>query len=58
MLIKNPIDSAIASFNRNDMKIVSDCGQMAKKLISIDAVLTYMYGVVKTHKPEHPVRPL
>ena len=48
--IKNPVDSIIASFNRNVKEILSDCGQMAKKFISIGPVLPYMYGVVKTHK--------
>lgn len=57
-LIRNPLDNVIAFFNRNVKKVLSNCAQLAKKFITTGPVLPYMYGVVKTHKPGHPMRPI
>ena len=58
MLINNPLDKIIAPFNRKVKNILPDCGQLARKFISIGPVLPYMYGVVKSCKSENPMRPI
>lgn len=54
----NPLNSVNSHFNKK-LKILlknNDC--LVKQLISLSPSLPYMYGLIKTHKPNNPVRPI
>ncbi len=57
-LSKNPLDSQVSDFNKNVEQNFQDNDELIKKFVTISPCLPYMYGLIKTHKPNNPVRPI
>ncbi|XP_076029167.1 uncharacterized protein LOC143018013 [Oratosquilla oratoria] len=57
-LLKNPTESVNSHFNKKIKELLSGNSELIKKFISISPPLPYMYGLIKTHKPNNPVRPI
>ena len=57
-LQKNPIETVNSNFNKKVKSLLKDNEDILKSITSISPSLPYMYGVIKTHKPNNPVRPI
>ena len=57
-LQNNPIESVNSNFNKKVKSLLKDNEDVLKCVTSISPSLPYMYGVIKTHKPDNPVRPI
>lgn len=57
-LSKNPLESLNSNFNKKIKQILKGHDELIKKLTSLSPSLPYMYGLIKTHKPDNPVRPI
>lgn len=55
---KDPLNDINKAFNRSLEKILKNYGDLYKRFKSINCTLPYMYGLIKTHKPGHPMRPI
>lgn len=58
MLRKNPLDCVNSSFSKKLQQFMKDHDYFLKKFTTTSSSLPYMYGSIKTHKPENPVRPM
>lgn len=57
-LMSNPLDNVNSSFNKKIKQLLCGNEMLVKQLLTISATLPYMYGLIKTHKPNNPVRPI
>ena len=57
-LQKNPSETFNSSFNKKVKALLRGNEEVLKRITSISPSLPYMYGVIKTHKPNNPVRPI
>ena len=57
-LTKNPTESVNSYFNKKIKELLIGNKELIKRFISISPPLPYMYGLIKTHKPNNPVRPI
>ena len=57
-LTRNPLESVNSNFNRKLKLILKGQDELIKQFSSQCASLPYMYGLIKTHKPNNPVRPI
>ena len=58
LLRKNPLDDIIKTFNNALDKVLKNNSVLAKQFKCRGPSLPYMYGVVKTHKQNNPLRPI
>ena len=57
-LTANPLDDVIKYFNANLKSILKSNKDMISRFLSYGSSLPYLYGLIKTHKPGNPVRPI
>ena len=57
-LQKNPTESVNGNFNKKIKELLGGNHALIKKLCVQSANLPYMYGQIKTHKPNNPARPI
>ena len=57
-LNKNPLETVNSEFNRHLKKYLKGYEHMVKSFSTISPSLPYMYGLIKTHKPNNPIRPI
>ena len=57
-LNKDPTIDVNTSFNKELKKILKGSPELIKQFLTINPSLPYMYGLVKTHKPNLPMRPI
>lgn len=57
-LDKNPLKEINKKFNKKLKEILNFDDQLIKKLFVFTPNLAYMYGLIKTHKPNNPARPV
>lgn len=57
-LRKNPTENTNRCFNTKLKSILKNTPDLIKKFTMINPTLPYMYGLVKTHKQEMPLRPI
>ena len=57
-LTKNPLDQVIKIFNSTVKKILKDKKELICQLSVRFPSLPYLYGLVKTHKENNPMRPI
>ena len=57
-LQKNPLESVNSEFNRKLKKLLHGQEHLIKQFSSLSPSLPYMYGLIKTHKPGNPIRPI
>ena len=57
-LVSNPLYSVNSNFNKKIKTILRGNDNLIKQLTISSATLPYMYGLIKTHKPNNPVRPI
>ena len=57
-LNKNPLDNEIKNFNSKIKSILKDNNDLLSKIKINAPSLPYLYGLIKTHKPNLPVRPI
>ena len=57
-LQRDPLEDVNSNFNKKIKKLLKGDDQLIKQLITTSATLPYMYGLVKTHKPNNPMRPI
>ena len=58
LLTKNPTESVNSNFNKKIKELLKGNGELIKKFMSTSPPLPHMYGLIKTHKPHNPVRPI
>ena len=58
MLNSNPLESVNAEFNKKLRNILPNHKELVKDLTVYTPILPYLYGLVKTHKLELPMRPI
>ena len=57
-LTSNPLERINAEFHQNIREIFEDNQQLINKFKQSSSSLSYLYGVIKTHKDDYPVRPI
>lgn len=57
-LRNDPLESVNKNFNQKLKQIVGAKSPLVKQFINMSPSLPYMYGTVKTHKPNNPIRPI
>ena len=57
-LQKNPTETVNSNFNKNIKELLRGHNALVKKLCTQSPNLPYMYGQIKTHKPNNPARPI
>ena len=57
-LQKNPLECVNRHFNKKVKELLCGNSELIKKLCTTSPSLPYMYGVIKTHKPNNPARPI
>ena len=57
-LIKNPLDNVNSQFNKNLRNILKGKDELINKFSARMTTLPYMYGLIKTHKQNNPIRPI
>ena len=57
-LLRDPSASKNKNFNTNLKKLLKDMPDLLKSFAVVNPTLPYMYGLVKTHKPGQPLRPI
>lgn len=57
-LRSNPLERVNSSFNKSLKQLLKGQDHLIKKCTSISPSLPYMYGLIKTHKPGNPPRPI
>ena len=58
LLISNPLERVIAKYNKKVKTIFRDNQDLLKQFTTRAPSLSYLYGLIKTHKPNNPVRPI
>ena len=58
LLKNNPTELVNSSYNKKIKLILKDHNDLIKKFTSTSPPLPYMYGLIKTHKPGNPIRPI
>ena len=54
----NPTEKENLNINRNIKSILKQNKELINKFTTICPTLPYLYGVIKTHKPNNPARPI
>lgn len=57
-LKSDPTEAVNTKYNKKIKELLKDNKELIKKFTSLSPSLPYMYGLVKTHKPGNPVRPI
>ncbi|XP_076039372.1 uncharacterized protein LOC143024450 [Oratosquilla oratoria] len=57
-LNKNPLESVNSEFNKNLKKYLKGNDLLIKQFSALSLSLPYLYGLIKTHKPDNPIRPI
>ena len=57
-LNKNPLSDVIKNFNKAIKTILKDHKEILNKVLVNSPSLPYLYGLVKTHKENNPMRPI
>ena len=57
-LNKDPGDSVVSNFNKTIKSVLSGHPDLIKQFITLAPSMPYLYGLIKTHKPGNPVRPI
>ena len=57
-LTSNPLENVNSNFNKKIKNILRGNDTLIKQLTVSSATLPYMYGLIKTHKQNNPVRPI
>ena len=57
-LRSNPLEKENSLFNRKIKSLLKGHDELIKKFIKTNATLPYLYGIIKTHKQNNPVRPI
>lgn len=57
-LTKDPTVNVNTNFNRKMKSLLKNKPELKKQLAQINPTLPYMYGTVKIHKPNKPLRPI
>ena len=57
-LTSNPYERVLSNFNKKIKNVLSGNNELVKQLSTISPSLPYLYGLVKTHKPGNPIRPI
>ncbi|XP_069941993.1 uncharacterized protein [Cherax quadricarinatus] len=57
-LRKNPLETVNSNFNKTIKLLLKGKDELVKQFTSTNPSLPYMYGLIKTHKPGNPVRPI
>lgn len=58
LLNSNPTERISGSFNKKLKCIFKGKPTMIKQFMTISPSLPYLYGLIKTHKPNNPIRPI
>ena len=58
LLNSNPLNRVIANYNEKIKGIFKDNQVLLKQFLNRAPSLSYLYGLVKTHKPNNPIRPI
>ena len=58
LLNSNPLNRVIANYNEKIKDIFKDNQVLQKQFLVRALSLSYLYGLVKTHKPNNPIRPI
>ena len=58
LLNSNPLNRVIANYNEKIKEIFKDNQVLQKQFLVRALSLSYLYGLVKTHKPNNPIRPI
>ena len=54
----NPLENLNSKFRKNLKNILKNNDDLIRKFNVINPSLPYLYGLIKTHKPNNPVRPI
>ena len=57
-LTKNPLDDVIKTFNSGLKRILKANKDLINQFFTLSPSLPYLYGLVKTHKENNPMRPI
>ena len=57
-LTSDPTERVNKNFNTKLKSLLRDCPNLKKSFLIVNPSLPYMYGLVKTHKPDNPLRPI
>ena len=57
-LISNPLENVNAYYNKQVREIFGNNKDLVNEFRSWNSKLPYLYGMIKTHKPGYPVRPI
>ena len=57
-LRNNPLERVNTSFNKSIKNILVGHKELISKFMTICPSLPYLYGTIKTHKPNLPARPI
>lgn len=57
-LEKSPLETVNAQFNKKIKTLLKGDDELIKRFSSRSPSLPYMYGLIKTHKPNNPARPI
>ena len=57
-LISNPCERVLSHFNKKVKSILKNNQDLMKRFLTISPSMPYLYGLVKTHKPNNPIRPI
>ena len=57
-LQRNPLESVNSQFNKKVKSLLRDRKDLIQKVFKFTPSLPYMYGLIKTHKPNNPARPI
>ena len=55
---RNPLDIVNSQFNKKVKFLLRDRKDLITKFCKLTPTLPYMYGLIKTHKPNNPARPI
>ena len=57
-LNKDPTDTVNSNFNKTIKQVLKGSPELVKRFTTTTPALPYMYGLIKTHKVNNPVRPI
>ena len=55
---KDPTEKFSKNFNSKVKVLLKNKPEILKSILSVNPALSYLYGLVKTHRPEKPLRPI
>ena len=57
-LTSDPSERVLSNFNKRVKTVLKNNQDLSKQLLTISPSLPYLYRLVKTHKPNNPIRPI